>query len=261
MVTRALVWLIPAVCAGITAPARADYVVTSGVNWSAGRYGEAERTTIFDTPVSVKWTSKRVALGVSTDVLRISGPADVVLTDRSPDGQQRPELIGRSPGRSAQSGLGDTGLMARYTVTGLAGSPFYLEGTARLRLPTGSRDRGLGTGVVDGAVQLETGAIGKTGGAYVMAGRRFLSDLPDVERHDGWQASVGGWIAATPRLRVGADHDWRRTSVAGGTDPAEVDAYLSYRCTGHLRAQLMGTAGLSRASADLGLGLTMIWSS
>jgi len=170
-------------------------------------------------------------------------PVDLVTADRS------------------ESGIGDASIALTYSLDSIGDSPAYVDFTGRVRLPTGSEEDGLGVGATDYVALSEIGWDGEAGGAFVSAGRRFLGAVDDIERVDGWQASVGGWINVSDSAVVGAYYDWRNSSVRDGEDPSSVEAYVSWRLNDAWKVEVNGGVGLSDASADYTAGLTLIWRS
>ncbi|HJY40618.1 MAG TPA: hypothetical protein VJ303_05265, partial [Steroidobacteraceae bacterium] len=118
-----------------------------------------------------------------------------------------------------------------------------------------------GVGATDYVASTELGWDGDPGGVFVSAGRRFLGDVDDFERVDGWQASAGGWVNISDSAVIGAYYDWRNSSVRDGEDPSSVEAYVSWRLNEAWKIELNGGVGLSDTSADYTAGLTVIWRS
>ncbi|HKQ16301.1 MAG TPA: hypothetical protein VJT80_22970 [Steroidobacteraceae bacterium] len=271
---------------------------SSGLQYSDGKYGDTTSTSALVVPFSVRATFGAWSIRASVPYVMVDGPADVseIIDDSSGRGtssgsgssgsgsgsgtsgrddssgsgsgesggsgsgsgsDDRPVDLG-NPDRSV-SGIGDASIALTYTLDAIGDSPAYVDFTGRVRLPTGSEQDGLGVGATDYVALSEVGWDGDAGGAFVSAGRRFLGAVDDIERVDGWQASVGGWINVSDSAVVGAYYDWRNSSVRDGEDPSSVEAYVSWRLNDAWKIELNGGVGLSDASADYTAGLTMIW--
>jgi hypothetical protein len=161
--------------------------------------------------------------------------------------------------RVTNTGIGDLSLSATYAFNDLLGENTYLDVTGRVRLPTGDEDKGLSLGVTDYAAIAEVGLDRDGHGMYLSAGRRFLSDADAFKREDGWQAGIGGWIEAGNSATVGAYADWRESSSGRGDDPAEAGAYVSVRISQTVKIGLNASAGLTDASPDYAVGVTLSW--
>lgn len=264
---------------------------SSGVQFSDGKYGDTTSTSAIVVPFSVRASFGSWSIRASVPFVSVDGPADVseIIDDSSGRGSSSGSGSGSSGsgsgdssgsgsggsggsdddggedvvGSSARSvsGIGDASLALTYSLDAIGDSPAYIDFTGRVRLPTGDEDKGLGVGATDYVALTELGWDGEPGGVFVSAGRRFLGDVDNFERVDGWQASAGGWVNVSDAAVVGAYYDWRDSSVSGGEDPGSVEAYVSWRLNDAWKIELNGGVGLSDSSADYTAGLTLIWRS
>lgn len=284
--------LFRATIAGLLAlPAFAGHAATRldlsiGANYSSGDYNDVTSTDVFSVPLTAKVRTGAWTFRLTVPYVHVDGPAGaaVALDDTGTgrggsgnsgsggSGRDHPEDDGggdddgtggtgttptTAPRRA--SGLGDTTLSATYAFDHIGGSAAYVDIGGRVRLPTGNEDRGLGVGATDYGLNTEVGIDRGHGGAYVSAGRRFLGQVTGLDRRDGWQAGVGGWIDVGSRTTLGLGYDWRESSLAGGTAPREVYASVGVRMTDAWRLNVSANAGLSDASADYGAGVTLVW--
>jgi hypothetical protein len=269
---------------------------SSGVQYSDGNYGDTTSTSAVVVPFSVRATFGSWSIRASVPFVSVDGPADVseIIDDSSGRGSSSGSGSsgsgsGGGKGRSgsgssgsgsgggddddddggsgvvandrSESGIGDASIALTYSLDALGDSPAYVDFTGRARLPTGDEDKGLGVGATDYVALTELGWDGEPGGVFVSAGRRFLGDVDDFDRVDGWQASAGGWVNVSDSAVIGAYYDWRSASVRDGEDPSSVEAYVSWRLNDAWKIELNGGVGLSDASADYTAGLTLIWRS
>ena len=277
-----------------TAYADTRVQASSGLQYSDGEYGETTSTSALVVPFSVRATFGAWSIRASVPYVMVDGPADVseIIDDSSGrgtssgsgssgsgsgSGTSGRDGSGSGSGGSgggddddpvdlvtadrSESGIGDASIALTYSLDSIGDSPAYVDFTGRVRLPTGSEEDGLGVGATDYVALSEIGWDGEAGGAFVSAGRRFLGAVDDIERVDGWQASVGGWINVSDSAVVGAYYDWRNSSVRDGEDPSSVEAYVSWRLNDAWKVEVNGGVGLSDASADYTAGLTLIWRS
>jgi hypothetical protein len=264
---------------------------SSGVQYSDGKYGETTSTSAIVVPFSVRASFGSWSIRASVPFVTVDGPADVseIIDDSSGRGSSSGSgssgsgsgsgsgSSGSGSGGSGSggsggdddigsaarsvSGIGDASIALTYTLDAIGDSPAYVDFTGRVRLPTGDEDKGLGVGATDYVALTELGWDGDAGGMFVSAGRRFLGNVDDFERVDGWQASAGGWVNISDSAVIGAYYDWRNSSVRDGEDPSSVEAYVSWRLNEAWKIELNGGIGLSDASADYSAGLTLIWRS
>lgn len=232
---------------------------TTGLDYSTGDYGQPVDTTVIAAPLSMRVDHGRWSFRVSAPFLSIEGPADVADTagEGGGDGADGGGAIMRT---GTETGIGDTSVALTRSFTRIDGKNAYFDVTTRVRFPTGDERKGLGVGATDYTLNGELGTSWTTGGVYFSAGRRFLGDRAGlVDRQDGWQSSLGGWVRTSEKTRVGGYFSWRDSSFENGEDPSEIGAYLSYRMSDRLRLSLNGNAGLSEASPNFGAGLRVTW--
>lgn len=287
--------VIAALAQGTTAYADTRVQASSGLQYSDGKYGETTSTSALIVPFSVRATFGSWSIRASVPYVMVDGPADVseIIDDSSGRGSSsgsgssgsgsgsgsgtsgrdsRGSGSGRGGGDDdddappgtvtndrSESGIGDASIALTYSLDAIGDSPAYVDFTGRVRLPTGSEEDGLGVGATDYVALSEIGWDGDAGGAFVSAGRRFLGDVDDFERVDGWQASIGGWINFSDSAVAGVYYDWRDSSVRDGVGPSSVEAYVSWRLNDAWKIEVNGGVGLSDTSADYTAGLTVIW--
>jgi hypothetical protein len=245
-----------------TAHAETRVTFSSGVEYSSGDYGDIVDTEVVSVPMSARVNVGDWAVRISAPYLSITGPADVAdTTDTGGDGGDGSGAEGTIMRTGTERGLGDTSLSVSRAFRNLGRSNGYLELMGRVKLPTGDEDKGLGVGTVDYLLNGEFGTSEYAGGVSVSAGYRFLGDRGDLNRQNGWQASVGGWLRAGQHARVGVHYSWREASTDSQEDPAEIGGYLSFRLSESLRVSLNASGGLSDSSPDYSTGLRFTWRS
>ncbi|MBU6374030.1 MAG: hypothetical protein KJS97_14995 [Alphaproteobacteria bacterium] len=256
---------------GFAKPADAETTLrlSTGVDYSSGKYGGTQKTDVIVAPFSAKVSSGSWALRATVPVISIKGPASFVVIEdaggstsgSTPGGSGSSGEVtsGTATTRKTTTGVGDLSLSGSYTFDDLLGADSYLELGGRVRLPTGDEAKGLSLGVTDYATTAELGVARKHSGAYVLGGRRFNKDAKGIDRVDGWQAEVGGWLRASESTVVGGSVDWRESSVRGGKDVSEASAYVSYKLTEAVRVGATASAGLTDGAADYGVGLNLSW--
>lgn len=261
---RKIALLVALSSMAFAASAYADTRVSfaSGVNYSSGDFGGEEDTEVISVPVRARLTTGNWSFRVSASYLTITGPADI--TDISEDGGDG-DGGGSSDGTTTRigtvRGIGDTTLAVDYRFRDLGGSDAYIELGARARLPTGDDEKGLGSGTTDYTALTEVGMSSSRGGAHVIIGRRFRGDRTGVDRQDGWQAEIGGWLPAGDHTNIGAFASWREPSIEGNEEASEAGAYVSRRISENLRIAISASAGLSDASPDYSTGIRFTWRS
>lgn len=258
--------------------------LSTGLDYSSGKFGTNTRTEVLVVPFAARVTTGNWAFRASLPMVSVRGDSTtigsqvfVVVDDNgglrsssggSGGGRDHPEDDGSvttstttttTTRRVTNTGVGDMSLSATYSFDSLFGDNTYLDVAGRVRLPTGDEGKGLSLGVTDYAATAEVGLDHDGGGVYLNGGRRFLEDSTAFKREDGWQAGVGGWLDVADDTVVGAFADWRESSSGLGDDPAEAGAYITHRLTPALKVGLTASAGLTDASPDFGVGISLSW--
>lgn len=259
--------------AAVTHAQAAQLQVSTGAEFSSGNYGEAVTTQALIVPFSIKLQTGPLSLRVSVPYVSLQGPADITpVIDDSGGGRSSNSGSGSSgsdddededdsinlPDREIR-GLGDASASATWSFTDIASTPLYVDVAARVRLPTGSRAKGLGNGTTDFTAQTEIGWDGTRGGIFISGGRRMLESRPGVARVDGWQASAGYWRNIGKRSVFGMQGNWRKSSIAGLPDLKSLDAYLTRGLSTGWKLEASGSAGFSDSNPDYVFGLSFIW--
>lgn len=159
--------------------------------------------------------------------------------------------------RRRRSGMGDTTVTLAYSLPLVSG--ISLEPRTRVKLPTASASKGIGTGKVDVTVAADlVGSFGSTT-LYASARRRFLGRSVRFPVRDGWGFGVGASQAIGPVFTIGADYDWLQSATPRRGPISEGTVWVSARLSRQLRLQAYGGTGFSARSAETIGGLTLVW--
>lgn len=273
--------------------------ISVGATYSEGRYGQAAKTEIATVPVSAKYTRGRFSVRVTGSYVHIRGPGTLLdgtgsgasgsgnsgsgsggseVSDDENENENEggsgsgsgsddagetitPTVVGAAlltPARTrTRGGLGDTTVTLAYALP--LGDMFALEPRARVKLPTASSRKGIGTGKVD--VTLAADLVGMFGSATVYAGarRRFLGRTALFPVRDGWGFGGGASYQLPGGLTIGADYDWLQSAVPRRGPISEASLWVSAKLTRTLRLQAYGGTGFTARSADALGGLTLVW--
>ena len=221
----------------------AQFQFATGAEYSAARMARPLPTEALVVPLSVKLSGwRRFSLRASVPYVGVRGPAD----HRTGHRRQRRQWLNSGSGSAAAAAAAraaatavmtaaaaaaavdddtqSTSRQSRYAGPGrchdlghlvvrrpVASTPLYLDVTGRVRLPTGSTAKGLGTGTTDYAALAEIGWDGNTGGVFVSGGRRLLESTATASR---------AWMAGRPAPATGATSASDRCSACRATGAA-----------------------------------------
>lgn len=230
------------------APAQADdYAqISVGADYSSGDYGTTPDTDILAIPVGFKLKQGDFFVRASIPWLRVDGPAV------PGDGGALP---GAGP-TASRSGLGDVSMAAGFSLP--VTDSLFFDVTGKVKLPTASESKGLGTGTTDFTAEGElVKAFGSTS-VSVRGGRRFNGSTAAFPLDDVWQA--GGSIYHTAGdVTLGLDYDWREGALPTAPDRSELAGSVSYKLNESFRLQGYAYTGLSDGSPNLGGGLQLVY--
>ncbi|MBX7198313.1 MAG: hypothetical protein K1X51_02950 [Rhodospirillaceae bacterium] len=227
-----------------------DLSVRSGFDFSSGLYGAAKPTEILSLPLSIKAVKGPWTLRADASWLRISGPA-ILLDAGGAGGAAGIRTSGHA------SGIGDLHLFGTYSVESLWASGWFVDLTARVKAPTASFAKGLGTGAWDGGGQVD---IAKTIGnliPFMQVGYRFSGSPVGYVLRNVLYGSVGAQYTWNERVTAGVSYDIRQAALVSAKTPQEGTAYLNYKFSDRWSANVYGTAGFSPNSPSAGGGVAI----
>jgi hypothetical protein len=236
----------------VTEPGR--FAVSTGVDYSSGRYGESQKTQILYVPLTVRYERGAWQGRITVPYIRITGPGAAV------GGFDGAVVEAARPGPiETHEGLGDVVATGSYLIDPLQAWMPYLEITAKVKFPTASRSQLLGTGEFDYATQLD---VSKTFGdftPFVDVGYRFIGNPPGAHLQNAVYTSAGLDWRATSWLSAGLIYDWRQTASRQLGESQELTAYGTFRLGRHVRLEPYAVAGFTQASPDFGVGLQLVF--
>ena len=229
----------------------------SGVDYSAGKYGEATSTDIFYVPVSLKYETGPWAFRATTSYIRIHGPANVV------GGGENGFIVANfvSAGDVSRSGPGDILLALTYSLDRLWRRGLFIDFTGKVKLPTASTSRGLGTGKTDFTAQLDVAQTWGRFTPFATLAYRFIGNPRAYPLHNAWNASLGLQYTVSHMVSTGASFDYRQSASPTGSDPRELFGYVAVAVTPRWSLEFYGIAGLSDGSPDAGGGVQITFRS
>lgn len=154
-----------------------------------------------------------------------------------------------------RSGIGDISVTLGYSF-GLSDNTFF-DLSGRVKLPTASQTKRLGTGEVDfsvgGDLVQEFGpATFYVGGAHKFRGKPTGSSLRDT-----WSFAGGMSYRLPGRTVFGVDYDWQEASFLGNGPSSEVTGWVNFGLTRRVRMQVFASTGTNVNSTDFAAGLSL----
>lgn len=230
-----------------------DYVWTTKVStafdYSSGKYGAATPTKIAFAPVTLQSTRGPWTLKGSTSWMSLDGPA--LIFDGAGEGTAGVDR--------KVNGMGDINLSATYALEQFYDRGVYIDLTARLKLPTASFRKGLGTGEGDLATQVDFSTALGDFLPFMTAGYKFNGSPETLALRDVPYGSVGLQYVWNPDLAVGVAYDYRQSAIKSQADPQEGSVYLSVKLDERWAMNVYGVAGFSDNSPSAGAGVVFTY--
>lgn len=221
--------------------------ITTGVDYSQGDYGAASDTEIIVVPVTARYKTGDIRFSASLPWLHIEGASSIV-----GGGDGGPIIIDPNAPRTTRSGLGDLTLGVNWAPSEDR-LGFGLDLGARVKVPTASQSRGLGTGKVDISFSAE---LSKTFGKitpFVSGGYRLPGDPDGIALDNAFFGSAGATFVAGKSVLI-ASYDYREATSSLSEDSEEVFGAFSTPVSERLNFTLYGSGGLSDGAPDFGVG-------
>ncbi len=259
-----------------------------GADYSTGKYGTSESTKVFYMPFAASYQTGAFTYRLTIPYIRVTGSGDVVpgglgesggssggvgafgCAGDNRKGATKPADSGPCAGlpivpgapatvraRSTESGIGDIVAAATYMVLDDEATGIFADVTGRIKLPTASESKGLGSGKTDYAVQAY---IEKNFGApFISAGLgyKWLGEPSGVKYKNVTFGSLGAGYKFTKMTSADISYDWGTAAVSGAERPQEVSVNLSHRINDQYKLNGIIYTGLSDANADVGGGVTL----
>lgn len=243
-----------AVCVLAVSPAlsqTAKTTFTTGFDYSTGKYGQSEDTKITYLPLIGKYEKDRLTLKLTVPYIQIEGPGGV-----TPDSR----VVGAIPassGRVSESGLGDVVFGATYSAFEFHSQKTYVDVGAKIKLPTASESRGLGTGKVDYSVLAD---VYKTLGKNTLMGTvgyKVFGDPDGIDLNNVFFASLGNSYKLDEQNSIGFSVDLRQKTTDTSTGLREYSVFHSHKFDNTYKLQSYLVFGDTKSSVDLGGGMML----
>jgi hypothetical protein len=229
--------------------AAAQTSLSAGAEYTTGKYGAPEKTETLYIPFIVRHETGPWVLKATIPWLRITGPGNVIGA-----GADRVVVPGVNNARRTESGLGDIVLSGFYNVLDERKGGLGLDLGAKVKLPTADEQKGLGTGELDYALQLDFFKPIDATTLFGSIGYRVYGNPPGVTLRDVPYASIGVSYRMSQQQSVGVAYDFRPHIVEGGAEVSEVTLFWSQRMSPQWKLQVYGVFGFADASPDAGIG-------
>ncbi len=222
---------------------------STGVDFTSGKYTDNQTTSILYVPFSAKALFGDFEAKVTVPYIRIKGPGTVVGGGGGPIARDR-----AANAITTQAGLGDVTASLTYTKF-MQDNTLFVDFTGKVKLPTASSEKNLGTGNTDFTTQVDVSKI--VGGANLFAtiGYRFMGSSDLLPLRDGFLGTIGASFDVSDRASLGLIYDYRQSASFRAENPSELTGFVSWKLSKKISLQTYGIVGFSNGSPDTGVGM------
>ncbi len=254
--------LAPLAALAISAPALADdqFSLTTGIDYSSGKYGNAKSTDIVYIPVTGQYEADKLTLRLTVPYIAISGPGGVVqgfgrvASPTSPNGGGpsfgRP-AAGRGTATTTNSGLGDVVAQAGYDV--YSTDALILSVVGKVKFGTADANKGLGTGRNDYSAQVDGyyTVVPKTT-LFATAGYKVVGAPSGVSVSNVPYGMLGANQKLGEATNAGVMLSYVQSATTAGANQEDVTVYASQKLSKSLKLQASVLKGFANGSPDYG---------
>jgi hypothetical protein len=220
-----------------------------GYQYSKGDYGSAVDTTTSSWAATLAYDWSQWSLDATVPHLRVEGSSEVTVTS----GILRRRQTRTTTVKTSESGLGDITLGVTRLLGPVLG-PVEIDLSARVKLPTASESKGLGTGETDYLAQADFYYSLEPAVLFATTGYRVLGDNAQLPLENAFFTSAGLLLRLNAATRAGVSLDWQQRTQRGEDAALEATLFVSRRLGDGWSASAYALTGFSDASPDFGFG-------
>ncbi len=240
--------------AAASAVAEDKLTLSTGFDYSSGKYGTATSTDILYIPFTAKYkVSENLTAKLTASYIEMTSNGNFI--------PGVGVVAGTSNVRTTQSGIGDTIAAADYTL--YAVNKLMIDAVGKIKFGTADANKGLGTGKNDYSAQIDvyrlaarnTTLFGTVG--YKVVGTPDASITPYGNEYFG---TLGVNQRLDSENSAGVMLDYSQSPVASSEPMRDLTVYATHRLNTWLKLQADLRKGLSNGSADYGGGMALLGS-
>ncbi|TAL86534.1 MAG: transporter [Rhodanobacter sp.] len=251
------------------------FSLSTGANYSSGKYGTATTTDIWSAPFTAAYRTDRWTFKLTVPYIRIHGSGNVIpgtgpVNNSNPFGRGLGHLLGGGANQGGStstttaattaSGLGDIVASAGYTLVSSADRSFGLDLTGKVKFGTADVNKGLGTGQNDYGLSLDTYKVLGQWTPFGGVGWMNYGSSQYIKLKNGFNANAGVDYRVASSDNVGMYYYYRQRIAVGGAAQSELTAYWNHKFSDHFRLQSYALGGMTNGSPDWGAGASVKYS-
>jgi hypothetical protein len=244
------------------------FSISTGANYSSGKYGTSTTTDIWSVPFTAAYQTDRWTFRLTVPYISIRGSGNVI-PGTGPVGRGMGGLLGHggspAPGpggastttSTSASGVGDVVASAGYTLFASADRTFGLDLTGKVKFGTADVNKGLGTGQNDYGMSLDAYKVLGQWTPFGSVGWMNYGSSQYIKLKNGFSANAGVDYRVESSDNVGMYYYYRQRIVAGGPTQSELTTYWNHKFSNNFRLQGYALGGMTNGSPDWGAGASI----
>ena len=228
--------------------------ISVGVEYVQGDYGTDQSSYFFQVPLSISYRKNDflVELWVPFAATNAITENMIIGAPKKGGGPPVPPTTSVTTEETDEYGLGDIFLVASYFLPAPGRAEYSVTGV--IKFGTGDRDKYLGTGENDYAVEGGFSTpLGKTH-LFGSLGYQLTSDPPGVDLNNVFYLRIGDALPLRDNREVGLSLYLSEALAAGRQDFTELDVFYSAMLARDRRVYSYVRMGFTDSSPDWGLG-------
>jgi len=227
-----------------------EFQWSTGLDYSQGKYTDTQTTKILYAPFNATMLFGDFTAKATVPYIRITGPGTVV-----GGGGVGPIARNNPSGTiTTESGIGD--IVAALSYTKMAqNNTLFIDFTGKVKLPTASSTKNLGTGLTDYTAQIDLTKAAGPVNLFGTIGYRWMGSSPTFVLQNGFISSVGFSTDISANTNVGLIYDYREAASLTAQNPSEITGFIGWKLSKQVRLQTYGVVGFSNGSPDTGVGM------
>lgn len=230
------------------------FQLLAGIDHVEGDVGEGLDYKSSFATTGIAMTKGRFSASASIPYISSTAPQEVIINQGGLFGTPLLPLNGSQTSQVKREGIGDLSLNAAYQlpVSGVNASV-----GASVKLPTASREKGLGTGKVDYGVN---GQLSKNMGAivpFVGAGYTIIGEPDNFATRNTLSGTAGSHLLLGKNSALTASYSYEQSASSSIGDSQSINMGFGTNLTRSVRICVDGALGLSDAAPDTRVGLKL----
>ncbi|KAF0205770.1 MAG: hypothetical protein FD173_715 [Gallionellaceae bacterium] len=226
--------------------AQGAYSLSSGLDYSSGKYGGPTATEVTYIPVTGKYETESWILKLTVPYISITGPGNVI--------PNIGQVVNTSNAVRTDAGLGDILASTSYSLVNSKRSGVVIDVTGKVKFGTADKFRGLGSGANDYAGETSVYKIMDSLSVFGTLGYKVFGQSAGYTLNDVLYGSLGVSKKVGAQTSTGLIYDYREATTTWG-DPQQIwTVFLNRKIDSKWKVQTYIFTGSGKSSPDYGAG-------